>query len=354
VKVPHKPVISVVDDDETVRETTTDLLTAMGFVAVAFSSATDFLNSGQQHNTSCLVADVQMVGMNGLELHSRLVGSGNTIPTILITAYPNDRDKVRALQAGVACYLAKPFTHHNLLACIRGALGLGELGEMQATHDSLHVGRAYPLQQEELAMPAHSSMHFYLNWTKERLDEMDAALASLEAKASQRKAGAKAKADQLIADLKKRRDEFQAGAKAQAQANEAAWQAAKTQMESQWNSFETQVKTYFETVEKQIEQQRSTFSDLASAQMKGWREAADRFHDAAAQVASEKRASVDAAVKQMKADATEAERRLHKLRQAGGESWAALGAALAESRKAFDQANQKAWDALKRAGSPNN
>jgi FixJ family two-component response regulator len=352
VKVPHTPVISIVDDDETVRETTTDLLTAMGFAAVAFSSAADFLNSGQLHNTSCLVADVQMVGMNGLELHSRLVGSGNAIPTILITAYPNDKDQVRALQAGVTCYLAKPFTHQNLLACIRGALG--ELGEVQSTHDGLHVGRAYSVQREELAMPEHSSMHFYLNWTKERLDEMEATLASLEAKASQRKADAKAKADQLIRDLKKRRDEFQAGAKAQVQANEAGWQAAKAQMESQWNNFEAQVKAYFESVEEQIEQQRSTFSDVASAQMKGWREAADRFHDAAAQVAAEKRANVDAAVKHMKAEATEAERRLHKLRQAGGESWAALGAALAESRRAFDQANQKAWNALKRAGSPNN
>ena len=81
-------------------------------------------------------------------------------------------------------------------------------------------------------MAEQSRMHFYLNWTKERIDEMDAALASLEAKAGQVKADSKAKADQLIADLKKRRDEFQATAKKQAEAGEAAWQRTKTQLDS--------------------------------------------------------------------------------------------------------------------------
>jgi hypothetical protein len=80
-----------------------------------------------------------------------------------------------------------------------------------------------------------------------------------------------------------------------------------------------------------------------------WREAADKFHDAAAKVAADRRANVDAAVKQMKAEAAEAEARLEKLKQAGSESRTALSAALAETRKAFDQANQKASDAFKRA-----
>jgi hypothetical protein len=202
---------------------------------------------------------------------------------------------------------------------------------------------------KESLMSEHSSMHIYLNWTKERLEEMDATLASLEAKASQQKAEAKAKVDQLIADLKKRRDEFQAKVKAQAQAGEAAWQTTKTQLESQWHGFEAQVKTYFETVGNQIEQQQSTFRNIAAAQVKAWREAADKFHDAATKVAAHKRADVDAAIKKMKAEATEAEARMQKLKQASDESWTALNAALAESRKAFDQANQKAWDAFKRA-----
>jgi hypothetical protein len=201
----------------------------------------------------------------------------------------------------------------------------------------------------EAIMPEKSSAHAYLNWTKQRLDEMDAILASIEAKAGQITADTKSKADQLVADLVKRRADFQAKAKAQAEAGEAALKASKAQLEAQWNSFEGEVKTYFETVGKEITQQQAAFRDVAAAHAKAWLEAADKFHDAAAKVAAEKRASVDAAVAQMRADAAEAETRLQKLRQAGGDSWAALSAALAQSRKAFDEANQKAWDALKRA-----
>ena len=191
-------------------------------------------------------------------------------------------------------------------------------------------------------MSEQSSMHSYLSWTKERIDEMDATLASLEARAGRVKANSQAKADQLIADLKKRRDEFQAKVKAEAAAD-------KKQLESQWNGFEANVKTYFETVDKQIDQQQATFRDVAAAQQKAWREAGERLHNEAAKIAAAKRPDIDAAVKQMKADASEAEARLQKLKQAGSESWAALSAALEESRKAFDRANQAAWEALKRA-----
>lgn len=195
-------------------------------------------------------------------------------------------------------------------------------------------------------MAKQSSMHAYLNWTKQRIDEMDATLASLEAKAGQVKAESKTKAEQTIADLKKRRDEFQAKAKAQAQAGEAAMQASKAQLESQWYGFEAQVKTYFDTVGKQVEQQQATFREVAAAQAKAWREAAETFHGEAAKIATARRADFETAVKQMKLDAAEAEARLQKLKQAGSETWAALSAGLAESRKAFDRANQKAADAL--------
>lgn len=201
-------------------------------------------------------------------------------------------------------------------------------------------------------MAEQSSMHAYLNWTKQRIDEMDATLASLEAKTGQVKAEAKTKAEQTISDLKKRRDEFQAKAKAQAQAGEAAMQASKVQLESQWHGFEAQVKAYFDTVGKQVEQQQVTFRDVAASQIKAWREAADTFHKELAKVASARQGDVDAAVKQMKADAAEAEARLQKLKQAGSESWSGLSAALAESRKSFDRANQAAGDAVKRAGGP--
>ena len=118
-------VISIVDDDASVREGTMDLLSSMGFAAEAFESASDFLNSNRLYNTSCLIADVQMPGMTGIELHNHLVGSGNLIPTILITAFPNYRDRTRALKNGVRCYLTKPFNENELLDCIRGALKTG-------------------------------------------------------------------------------------------------------------------------------------------------------------------------------------------------------------------------------------
>lgn len=202
-------------------------------------------------------------------------------------------------------------------------------------------------------MPEHSSVYFYLTWAKERIDEMDATLASLEAKAGQVRADSKAKADQFLADLKKRRDEFKATAKAQAEEGEAAWQRTKTQLESQWNVFEAQVKAYFDTIGKQIEQQQATFRDVAVAQIKAWHEAADKLHDSAVRMAAAKRTELDAAVKQMKTQASEAEAGLQKLKQARDESWSALSEALADSRKAFDRANQASWEAFKRAASPN-
>jgi hypothetical protein len=205
------------------------------------------------------------------------------------------------------------------------------------------------LPQMEAVMSKHTSIHVFLNWTKERVDEMDATLASIESKTSQMKADAKAKADQFVADLKKRRDEFDAKVKEQIQAGEAALEAKQAQLDSKWREFETQVKSYFETVGKQIEQQQATFQEVATAQINAWREAADKIHQEAAKLAAERRAEVDAAVKRMKADAADAETRLQKLKGAGSESWTALSAALAESRKAFDQANQQASDAFKRA-----
>jgi len=99
----------------------------------------------------------------------------------------------------------------------------------------------------EAIMPAQSSMHFYLNWTKERIDEMDAVLASLEAKTSEVQADSRVKADQFIADLHKKRDEFQESVKQQANASETAWLQAKSQLENTWNGFETEVKRYIET-----------------------------------------------------------------------------------------------------------
>ena len=120
--MPEKLIISIVDDDESVRQSGMDLFNAMGFKAVAFSCADDFLSSNQLHGTCCLIADVQMPGMTGIDLYNRLIDLGNSIPTILITAYPDDADRTRALKAGVIGYLVKPYKLDDLLSCVRSAL----------------------------------------------------------------------------------------------------------------------------------------------------------------------------------------------------------------------------------------
>jgi hypothetical protein len=202
----------------------------------------------------------------------------------------------------------------------------------------------------EVIMPAQSSMHFYFNWAKERIDEMDAVLASLEAKAGEVQAESRSKADLLIADLHKKRDEFQEVAKKQADAGEAAWLRTKSQLEGTWNGFEIEVKKYVETFGKQVQQ--TTFQNAAAAQLKAWRDAAEKIHNAAAGLAVDRRSDIDATLTRMKADASKAEANLQEFKRAGTESWAALNGALTESRAAFDRANQSAWDALKRAATP--
>ena len=122
-KLPKRPGIAIVDDDESVREALTSLIRSMGYAAVAFECAEDLLKFKQRRGLSCMIADVQMPGMTGLELHDRLVASGEPIPTILITAFPDERARERALQAGVIGYLAKPFSEDELLVCIRSSLG---------------------------------------------------------------------------------------------------------------------------------------------------------------------------------------------------------------------------------------
>jgi len=117
-----KSLISIVDDDRLVREAIACLLRAYGFKPEAFASAASFLSSDARHRTDCLIADVQMPGMSGIELFSQLVASGEAVPTILVTAYADERDRRRALRAGVQSYLSKPFDEGQLLACVQAAL----------------------------------------------------------------------------------------------------------------------------------------------------------------------------------------------------------------------------------------
>ena len=114
--------IAIVDDDEQSRSALAGLMQAMGFTIEAFPSAMDFLASPNVRHTSCLIVDVHMPRMTGTELHSRLVGSGYDIPTILITAYPDDGARARALGQGVVGYLTKPIDEEVLLGCVESAL----------------------------------------------------------------------------------------------------------------------------------------------------------------------------------------------------------------------------------------
>ena len=127
--LPAKTLISIIDDDEDFREALQGLMTSMGFRVEAFSSALDFLARTNIRDTSCLIVDVHMPRMTGVELHRRLVESGYAIPTILITAYPDESVRVRAMADGVIGYLTKPCDSEELLACVSSALERAERGE---------------------------------------------------------------------------------------------------------------------------------------------------------------------------------------------------------------------------------
>jgi FixJ family two-component response regulator len=114
--------ISVVEDDESFRESMRKLMTALGYTVEVFPSARDFLASPLLAATACLVSDVQMPGMSGVELHKHLIKAGRVIPTILVTAYPDEMTRNRALMDGVVCYLAKPVDDDHLERCLRSAL----------------------------------------------------------------------------------------------------------------------------------------------------------------------------------------------------------------------------------------
>ena len=116
------PLIVCVDDDPSVAEAIKALLKACGFTAEAFLSAEEFLQFGRLEDTSCLITDVQLGGMSGLQLQNRLAESGYGIPIIFITAFPDEQIRERGLSAGAACFLTKPVTKEGLLTCIQAAL----------------------------------------------------------------------------------------------------------------------------------------------------------------------------------------------------------------------------------------
>src|SRR6266478_6133583 len=114
--------VAILDDDELIRTALQGLLKAAGLPAQAFASAAEFLNSGQQHQIACLITDIRMPGMSGLELQAKLNAERCRIPIIFITAHGDEKLRMQALRAGAVEFLAKPFDDEALLESVRGAL----------------------------------------------------------------------------------------------------------------------------------------------------------------------------------------------------------------------------------------
>ena len=127
--MPKTSLVSIVEDDQFFRESIKRLLRSQGYSVEAFPSAADFLASPRLKETAVLIADVNMPAMTGIELYRHFIDTGHSIPTILVTAYPNDADRARALDDGVVCYLRKPVNDAHLIRCLREALNSDEPSE---------------------------------------------------------------------------------------------------------------------------------------------------------------------------------------------------------------------------------
>ena len=121
----EQSLISVVDDDLSFRDSMRRLLKSLGYAVAVFPSAAEFLTSPKLAATACLVADVHMPAMTGIELYRHLIETGQAIPTILVTAYPDDSVQERMLTEGVECYLRKPLEEADLIGCLRSAFPRG-------------------------------------------------------------------------------------------------------------------------------------------------------------------------------------------------------------------------------------
>jgi FixJ family two-component response regulator len=121
----ERSLISIVDDDQSFGDSMRRLLKSLGYAVAVFPSAAEFLSSPKLATTACLVADVHMPAITGVELYRHLIETGHAIPTILVTAYPDDSVEERMLALGVACYLRKPLEEADLIGCIRSAFARG-------------------------------------------------------------------------------------------------------------------------------------------------------------------------------------------------------------------------------------
>jgi FixJ family two-component response regulator len=124
-------VISVIDDDASVRAATNNLLSSHGYRVLTFASAEEFLQSARLNDSSCVITDVQMSAMSGLDLLTHLRAQGYAAPFIFITAFPEESLRARALKAGAICFLAKPFAGHQLIRCVDAAVNRHNGGSSQ-------------------------------------------------------------------------------------------------------------------------------------------------------------------------------------------------------------------------------
>jgi FixJ family two-component response regulator len=115
--------IAIVDDDKDIRAALERLMQSVGRNTFAFGSAEEFLNSELLHDTCCLITDLQMPGLTGIELQDRLIANGHRIPIIFITAYPDENVRACAMKAGTVAWLQKPIDAHRLIGCIKSAAG---------------------------------------------------------------------------------------------------------------------------------------------------------------------------------------------------------------------------------------
>ena len=116
------PLITIVDDDPWAREGIKELILSLGYRASAFASAQQFIDSGCAEGAACLITDLHMPRINGLDLQHLLRTNGCRIPVIFITAYPDEKYRARAIREGAACFLSKPFTESSLIACLQQAV----------------------------------------------------------------------------------------------------------------------------------------------------------------------------------------------------------------------------------------
>ena len=122
-RISEKPLVCLVDDDSLIRDSTVRLMRSFGFRVEAFASAEEFGNSGYLEETACLILDVRMPEMDGLERQHRLSEAGERIPIVFITAHADDEQERRAMEAGAVGFLYKPFSQESLLQAVRSAIG---------------------------------------------------------------------------------------------------------------------------------------------------------------------------------------------------------------------------------------